>query len=77
MKHLLVIVIALMLGGCGKGLTRLMPKIEKIDLPEELMKPPQELKIIVKPDKPPQPENVGDAGVSGQPAGPTVVTPKG
>lgn len=77
MKHLLVIVIALMLGGCGKGLTRLMPKIEKIDLPEELMKPPQELKIIVKPDKPPQPENVGDAGISGQPAGPTVVTPKG
>ena len=53
MKHLLVITIALMLGGCGKGLTRLMPKIEKIDLPEELMKPPQELKIIVKPDKPP------------------------
>ena len=53
MKHLLVIVIALMLGGCGKGLTRLMPKIEKIDLPEELMKPAQELKLIVKPEKPP------------------------
>jgi hypothetical protein len=53
MKHLLVIVIALMLGGCGKGLTRLMPKVEKISLPEELMKPPQDLKIIVKPDPPP------------------------
>lgn len=80
MKHLLVITIALMLGGCSflsKPMTRLLPKIEKIDLPEELMKPPQELKIIVKPDKPPQPENVGDAGVSGQPAGPTVVAPKG
>lgn len=78
MKHLLVITIALMLGGCGflsKPMTRLLPKIEKIDLPEELMKPPQELKIIVKPDKPPQ--EVDDAGVSGQPAGPTVVTPKG
>jgi len=78
MKHLLVITIALMLGGCGflsKPMTRLLPKIEKIDLPEELMKPPQELKIIVKPEKPPQ--EVGDAGVSGEPVGPTVVTPKG
>lgn len=54
MKHLLIIVIALMLGGCGKGLTRLLPKLEKISLPEELMKPPQELKVIVKPDGPPQ-----------------------
>ena len=56
MKNLLVIVLAVMLSGCsmfGKGMTRLLPKIEKIDLPEELMKPPQELKIIVKPDKPP------------------------
>ena len=44
-----------MLSGCGKAMTRLMPKIEKIDLPEELMKPPQELKIIVKPP-PPQTE---------------------
>lgn len=53
MKYLLVIFMSLMLAGCGKGLTRLMPKLEKISLPEELMKPPQELKIIVKPDKPP------------------------
>lgn len=56
MKHLLVITIALLMGGCSflsKPMTRLMPKIEKIDLPEELMKPPQELKIIVKPDPPP------------------------
>ena len=52
MKYLLLVVMALMLGGCAKGLTRLMPKVEKINLPEELMKPPQELKIIVKPDKP-------------------------
>jgi len=80
MRNLLVITIAMMLSGCsflGGGMTRLLPKIEKIDLPEELMKAPQELKIIVKPDKPPQPDNVGDAGISGQPAGPTVVTPKG
>jgi hypothetical protein len=70
MKHLLVITLALMLGGCGKGLTRLMPKIEKIDLPEELMKPPQELKIIVKPDPPPAAN--GDA----TPGNNTAVTPK-
>jgi hypothetical protein len=77
MKNLLLIVIALMLGGCGflsKPMTRLMPKIEKIDLPEELMKKPQDLLIIVKPDPP---KEVGDAGVSGKPAGENVVTPKG
>ena len=77
MKYLLVIFMSLMLAGCGKGLTRLLPKLEKINLPEELMKPPQELKIIVKPDKPPQPENVGDANISGKPPEtPTYVTPK-
>lgn len=54
MKYLLLIVIALMLSGCGKAMTRLLPKLEKIDLPEELMKPPQELKIIEKPTQPPQ-----------------------
>lgn len=56
MKYLLIIVMSLMLAGCGKAMTRLMPKLEKIDLPEELMKPPQELKIIVKSD-PAQQEN--------------------
>jgi hypothetical protein len=57
MKNLLVIAIALMLGGCSflnKPMTRLMPKIEKIDLPEELMKAPQPLNIIVKPDPSPE-----------------------
>ncbi len=53
MKYLLVIFMSLMLAGCGKGLTRLLPKLEKIDLPEELMKPPQELKTIEKPVTPP------------------------
>lgn len=44
----------LMLSGCAKlGMTRLLPKLEKIELPEELMKPPQELKIIEKPATPP------------------------
>jgi hypothetical protein len=73
MKHLLVIVIALMLSGCGmfgKGMTRLLPKIEKIDLPEELMKKPQDLLIIVKPDPPPA--ATGDAT-----PGDNTVTPKG
>ena len=72
MKNLLVIVIALMLSGCGmfgKGMTRLMPKIEKIDLPEELMKKPQDLLIIVKPDPPPA---AADA-----PPGDNTATPKG
>lgn len=55
MKYLLVIAIALMLSGCGRGLTRLMPKIEKIDLPEELMKAPKELNIIVPPPATPTP----------------------
>lgn len=77
MKYLLIIAMSLMLAGCGNGLTRLLPKLEKIELPEELMKPPQELKIIVKPEQPPMPENVGDAGISGTPAGESIyVTPK-
>ena len=52
MKVLIIIAMALMLTGCGKAMTRLLPKIEKIDLPEELMVPPQELKIIEKPAAP-------------------------
>lgn len=52
MKYLLVIFMSLMLAGCGKGMTRLLPKLEKVNLPEELMKPPQELKIIEKPPVP-------------------------
>ena len=53
MKYLLVISMSLMLAGCGSTMTRLLPKLEKIDLPEELMKPPQELKIIEKQSAPP------------------------
>lgn len=53
MKYLLVISMSLMLAGCGSTMTRLLPKLEKIDLPEELMKPPQELKTIEKPSAPP------------------------
>ena len=49
MKNLLVIALALTLAGCGNPLTRLLPKIEKIELPEELMVPPKELKLINKP----------------------------
>ena len=43
---------SLLLAGCST-MTRLLPKLEKIDLPEELMKPPQELKTIEKPAAPP------------------------
>lgn len=55
MKYLLIILMSLMLTGCGKAMTRLLPKLEKIELPEELMKPPQELKTIEKPAAPPAP----------------------
>ena len=52
MKVIIVLFVSLMLAGCGKQLTRLMPKLDKIELPEELMKPPQELKTINKPEAP-------------------------
>ena len=58
---------ALMLTGCGKAMTRLLPKIEKIDLPEELMVPAKELKIIEKPTPPtPQAELTRDVPPTGQ-----------
>lgn len=50
MRYILIAIASLMLAGCGTPLTRLLPKIEKIDLPEELMVPPKELKLINKPD---------------------------
>lgn len=52
MKVIIVLIASLMLAGCGKQLTRLMPKLDKIELPEELMKPPQELKTINKAEAP-------------------------
>jgi hypothetical protein len=52
MKLLLIVFMGLVLSGCGNPMTRLLPKLDKIELPEELMKPPQELKIIVKPVTP-------------------------
>lgn len=52
MKVIIVLIASLMLAGCGKQLTRLMPKLDKIELPEELMKAPQELKTINKPEAP-------------------------
>lgn len=58
MKYLLVICLSFMLVGCGKPLTRLLPKLEKLDPPEELMVPPRELKLIEKPATPPEASNV-------------------
>jgi hypothetical protein len=52
MKYLLVILLSFSLVGCAKPLTRLLPKLEKMDPPAELMAPPQELKIIEKPAAP-------------------------
>ena len=54
MKYLLVIIMSLMLTGCGKAMTRLKPKLEKINLPPELMTPARDLKIINKPNPPTQ-----------------------
>ncbi len=54
MKIILIIALSLMLSGCGKAMTRLLPKIEKIDLPEELMVPAKELKTITPPAAPPK-----------------------
>lgn len=53
MKYLLVILLSLSLAGCGNPLTRLLPKLEKLEVDPDLMKPPQELKIIEKPAAPP------------------------
>ena len=52
MKYLLIICMSLLLTGCGNPLTRLLPKLDKIELPEEFMAPPKELKIITPPPKP-------------------------
>lgn len=49
MKYLLVILLSLSLAGCGNPLTRLLPKLEKLEVDPDLMKPPQELKLIEKP----------------------------
>lgn len=53
MKYLLVIVMSFFLAGCSKPLTRLLPKLEKLEPPSELMVPPKELKTIEKPNVPP------------------------
>lgn len=49
MKYLLVILLSLSLAGCGNPLTRLLPKVEKLEVDPILMEPPKELKIINKP----------------------------
>lgn len=49
MKYFLVILLSLSLAGCGNPLTRLLPKIEKLEVDPILMAPPKELKIINKP----------------------------
>ena len=49
MKYLLAILLSLTLAGCGNPLTRLLPKLEKLEVDPDLMKPPQELKLINKP----------------------------
>lgn len=49
MKYLLMILLSLSLAGCGNPLTRLLPKVEKLEVDPILMEPPKELKIINKP----------------------------
>jgi hypothetical protein len=52
MRLILVACLSLFLVGCGTPLTRILPKLEKLEVPEELMEPPKELKIIEKPAAP-------------------------
>ena len=49
MKSLLVILLSLSLVGCASPLTRLLPKLKRVDPPQELMIPPKDLKLIEKP----------------------------
>lgn len=49
MRYLLIILLSLSLTGCSNPLTRLLPKLEKLEVDADLMKPPQELKLIDKP----------------------------
>jgi hypothetical protein len=60
MKYLLTIILSLSLVGCANPLTRLLPKLEKLDPPKELMVPPKDLKIINKPTE--AKDNVAPAG---------------
>ena len=55
MKYLLIICMSLLLTGCSNPLTRLLPKLDKIELPEELMVPPKDLKTITPAPKPAEP----------------------
>jgi hypothetical protein len=52
MKYLLVLLTASLLTGCANPMTRLLPKLDKIELPPELMEPPKPLKTIEKPQAP-------------------------
>jgi len=67
MRTLHIIALSLELTGCG-SMTRLLPKLDKIELPEELMVPAKELKIIEKPTPPktPQAELTRDVPPTGQ-----------
>jgi hypothetical protein len=49
MRYLLIVLLSLSLTGCSNPLTRLLPKLEKLEVDADLMKPPQELKLIDKP----------------------------
>ena len=49
MRYLPIVLLSLSLAGCANPLTRLLPKLEKFEVDADLMKPPQELKLIVKP----------------------------
>lgn len=57
MKLVFVALMSLLLVGCGNPLTRILPKLEKLEVDPDLMKPPQELKIIEKPEQPPTPQS--------------------
>lgn len=49
MRILLLILLSLFLVGCANPLTRLLPKLEKLEVDPDLMKAPQPLILINKP----------------------------
>ncbi|MDC3266410.1 hypothetical protein OAU13_00625 [bacterium] len=60
MKVVLTALLSLLLVGCGNPLTRILPKLEKLEVDSSLMEPPKELKIIEKPIQTPQSEITRD-----------------
>jgi hypothetical protein len=56
MKLVIAAAMSLLVVGCSNPLTRILPKLEKLEVDPILMEPPKELNIIIKPEQTPQSE---------------------